>query len=187
MNNRTIVGLFVCGTLLAGSTSAAQRWGNGPRPAAGACFYEYPDFQGRYFCARAGEDQEPDRPADGERGGRGGAARVPAGRCAGVPAVACGVRAVLRLRLVGLKILKIAGGIDGVRPDKVGLGGQAVPSTGTQADLQRIVDGIRRRLLLVQIEEVTERARYSVGTHAASQIGGGDLGVTRLVDVFELK
>src|SRR5438309_1728295 len=56
MNNRTIMVLFVCGTFLAGSASAAQRWGTGPRPDAGACFYEYPNFQGRYFCARAGED-----------------------------------------------------------------------------------------------------------------------------------
>src|SRR2546423_672667 len=47
MKNRTIVGLLVCGTLLTGSASAAQRWGMGPRPDAGACFYEYPNFQGR--------------------------------------------------------------------------------------------------------------------------------------------
>jgi hypothetical protein len=33
----------------------AQRFGRGPTPGAGACFYEDPDFQGEYFCVRAGD------------------------------------------------------------------------------------------------------------------------------------
>ena len=40
---------------------------------------------------------------------------------AGVPAIARRIGAVLRLRLVGLKVLEIAGGIDGMRPDEVRL------------------------------------------------------------------
>ena len=33
----------------------AQRFGRGPTPGAGACFYQDPDFQGEYFCVRAGD------------------------------------------------------------------------------------------------------------------------------------
>ncbi|HEV8396221.1 MAG TPA: peptidase inhibitor family I36 protein [Vicinamibacterales bacterium] len=33
----------------------AQRFGRGPTPNAGACFYRDPDFQGEYFCVRAGD------------------------------------------------------------------------------------------------------------------------------------
>ena len=33
----------------------AQRFGRGPTPGAGACFYRDPDFQGEYFCVRAGD------------------------------------------------------------------------------------------------------------------------------------
>jgi hypothetical protein len=33
----------------------AQRFGHGPTPGAGACFYQDPDFQGEYFCVRAGD------------------------------------------------------------------------------------------------------------------------------------
>jgi hypothetical protein len=36
----------------------AQRFGRGPTPGSGACFYENPDFQGDYFCVRAGEAVE---------------------------------------------------------------------------------------------------------------------------------
>jgi hypothetical protein len=36
----------------------AQRFGRGPTPGAGACFYEDPDFQGDYFCVRAGDAVE---------------------------------------------------------------------------------------------------------------------------------
>jgi hypothetical protein len=33
----------------------AQRFGRGPTPGNGACFYENPNFEGDYFCIRAGE------------------------------------------------------------------------------------------------------------------------------------
>jgi len=56
MCNRTIFALIASGTLLAVPASAAQRWGRGPVPDAGACFYQQPNYQGRYFCAREGED-----------------------------------------------------------------------------------------------------------------------------------
>ena len=36
----------------------AQRFGRGATPNAGACFYEDPDFQGDYFCIRAGDAVE---------------------------------------------------------------------------------------------------------------------------------
>ena len=36
----------------------AQRFGRGPTPGAGACFYEDPDFEGEYFCIRAGDRVE---------------------------------------------------------------------------------------------------------------------------------
>jgi hypothetical protein len=41
--------------LAASSTASAQRWGRGPTPDAGACFYEDANFRGDYFCARTGE------------------------------------------------------------------------------------------------------------------------------------
>jgi len=56
MLNRTIVALLASGTVLTVPAFAAQRWGYGPVPHAGACFYEQPNYRGRYFCARTGED-----------------------------------------------------------------------------------------------------------------------------------
>lgn len=50
-----VVGLTICG---AASTASAQQWGRGAYPQAGACFYEDINFNGRYFCARAGEGAE---------------------------------------------------------------------------------------------------------------------------------
>jgi hypothetical protein len=41
--------------LAASSTASAQRWGHGPTPGAGACFYQDANFRGDYFCARSGE------------------------------------------------------------------------------------------------------------------------------------
>jgi hypothetical protein len=57
MHNKTIC-LFalLSGVTLLATPARAQRWGREPTPDAGACFYEYPNFGGRYFCARAGED-----------------------------------------------------------------------------------------------------------------------------------
>ena len=56
MLNRTIFALLASGTLLAAPASAGQRWGRGPSPDAGACFYQLPNYRGSYFCARVGED-----------------------------------------------------------------------------------------------------------------------------------
>lgn len=42
---------------LASTSLPAQiRWGRGPVPRSGACFYEDADFRGQYFCVRRGED-----------------------------------------------------------------------------------------------------------------------------------
>jgi len=48
-------------TLVAGQAEA-QRWGRESTPRSGACFYRDANFQGEYFCLRAGE--EVDVPAD---------------------------------------------------------------------------------------------------------------------------
>jgi hypothetical protein len=56
MKNRTILVLLASAPLLTSPAFAGQRWGQGPTPDAGVCFYEYPDFRGRYFCARPGDD-----------------------------------------------------------------------------------------------------------------------------------
>jgi len=42
----------------AASTASAQQWGRGAYPGAGACFYEDINYNGRYFCTRAGEAAE---------------------------------------------------------------------------------------------------------------------------------
>jgi hypothetical protein len=48
---------FVAAALCAGlaDLAEAQRFGRGLIPGAGACFYRDPDFQGEYFCVRAGD------------------------------------------------------------------------------------------------------------------------------------
>src|SRR5262245_12021581 len=56
MFNRTIIALLAGATLLAIPATAAPRWGSGPVPRAGACFYEHPNYRGRYFCGRPGEE-----------------------------------------------------------------------------------------------------------------------------------
>lgn len=43
---------------MAASTASAQQWGRGAYPQAGACFYEDINYNGRYFCTRAGEGAE---------------------------------------------------------------------------------------------------------------------------------
>jgi len=45
--------VVLCGALV--DFAEAQRFGRGQTPAAGACFYEDIDFQGDYFCIRAGD------------------------------------------------------------------------------------------------------------------------------------
>jgi len=57
MVNRTIHALFVVAVLLAvPSAATAQRWGHGPFPGSGACFFQDVDFRGEYFCVGAGEN-----------------------------------------------------------------------------------------------------------------------------------
>jgi hypothetical protein len=46
-----LAGLFVVG----GTQAEAQRWGRPNAPRSGACFYRDANFQGDYFCLRAGE------------------------------------------------------------------------------------------------------------------------------------
>ncbi len=53
---RTACVLSASVLLLAMSSAAeAQRWGQGPYPREGACFYKDSDFHGEYFCAGAGD------------------------------------------------------------------------------------------------------------------------------------
>ena len=42
-------------TTLAATPADAQRWGRPNAPRSGACFYRDANFQGEYFCVRAGE------------------------------------------------------------------------------------------------------------------------------------
>ena len=47
-----MAGLF---TTFAATQADAQRWGRPNAPRSGACFYKDANFQGEYFCVRAGE------------------------------------------------------------------------------------------------------------------------------------
>jgi len=47
-----IAGLF---TTLGAAEARAQRWGRPDAPRSGACFYRDANFQGEYFCVRAGD------------------------------------------------------------------------------------------------------------------------------------
>ncbi len=56
MRVRAAVGFFLGGFLVFGLGSAsAQNWGRPETPRSGACFYENPNFRGRYFCASIGD------------------------------------------------------------------------------------------------------------------------------------
>src|SRR5882724_8716500 len=55
MRRYSAASLFAAGFLLAGLGSAfGQSWGRPEIPRSGACFYEHPNFGGRYFCAEIG-------------------------------------------------------------------------------------------------------------------------------------
>ena len=96
--------------------------------------------------------------------------------------------AVLCLRLVGNEVLKIAGYIDRVRPDKVGLRRQSVPIIHLQAGLQRVINGVRQGFFFVQIfREIREVSRNAQIAHTIRQIGCRDLRLARLVDIQGLK
>jgi hypothetical protein len=54
--NRWMTAAVVAAMCAASANRAeAQRFGRGPTPGAGACFYENPNFEGDYFCIRAGD------------------------------------------------------------------------------------------------------------------------------------
>src|SRR5438067_27652 len=61
MKNRIILALMASSTLIAGPAAAGQRWGNGPLPDSGACFYENPNFRGRNDRRDRGESNVPGR------------------------------------------------------------------------------------------------------------------------------
>jgi len=48
--------LGIAGVAVASAAAGQIRWGRGPVPRTGACFYEDADFRGQYFCVRRGED-----------------------------------------------------------------------------------------------------------------------------------
>ncbi len=48
--------LLACVAGVAPSADAQPRFGQGPQPRAGACFYEDANFRGDYFCVTAGEE-----------------------------------------------------------------------------------------------------------------------------------
>ncbi len=39
-----------------GADPGQVRWGSGPMPQAGVCFFDDTNFRGQYFCVRSGED-----------------------------------------------------------------------------------------------------------------------------------
>src|SRR5262245_23927291 len=56
MANRLTTAGVAIGVLIASAAAASdQKWGYGPTPRSGACFYKDKDFNGDYFCARSGE------------------------------------------------------------------------------------------------------------------------------------
>src|SRR5262245_33668274 len=56
MSVRTPVWLIAASlTLLPSALQAQIRWGQGPSPRAGACFYRDVNFRGEYFCIPRGE------------------------------------------------------------------------------------------------------------------------------------
>ena len=54
--SRSMTTAFMLGAacLITVAPAYAQRWGRGPTPRAGVCFYEDINYGGRYFCSTAG-------------------------------------------------------------------------------------------------------------------------------------
>jgi hypothetical protein len=50
-----VLGLAGAFATFAPTPAEAQRWGRPTAPRDGACFYQHADFQGEYFCVRAGD------------------------------------------------------------------------------------------------------------------------------------
>lgn len=53
---RSMFVTFALAVLVSTGLTAQIRWGRGPVPRLGACFYEDADFRGQYFCVGRGED-----------------------------------------------------------------------------------------------------------------------------------
>src|SRR5882762_1123772 len=126
--------------------------------------------------------------------------KAPANIEAGVSAVGTGDGAVLGLGLIGKEFLQVAGRVEGVRPNKICLRRQTMPATHPQAGLQSMVDGIGRRLLLIEIKEIGVVAWDAVAAHGATRTGlssncrgpirtvrSKNLGCAWLIDIVELK
>lgn len=57
MDRKMVRVLLASGLMLgAPSMALAQRWGHGPFPREGVCFFRDPNFHGEYFCAEAGDN-----------------------------------------------------------------------------------------------------------------------------------
>ena len=54
--NRRLIFVACFAMIAASSTVSAQRWGRGPLPRDGACFYKDSDFHGEYFCLSGGSE-----------------------------------------------------------------------------------------------------------------------------------
>jgi len=52
------LGLAALAVSLGAAPVWAQRWGSGRPPRDGACFYRHADYEGDYFCLRAGESSD---------------------------------------------------------------------------------------------------------------------------------
>lgn len=55
MRRMTTALLLGAAFLIGVAPAYAQRWGRGPTPRSGVCFYEDINYGGRYFCSPAGE------------------------------------------------------------------------------------------------------------------------------------
>jgi len=55
MSRTLLLAAFVA-VVVASSTVSAQRWGRGPFPVDGACFFKDTDFHDDYICVRGGEE-----------------------------------------------------------------------------------------------------------------------------------
>src|SRR5262249_26656044 len=116
---------------------------------------------------------------------------------AGIAAIALRERAVLRLRLIGLEVFEIAGSVDRMRPDKIGLRREAVPGVHLQAGLKGVIHRVGGGFFLIEVEEIGRNsARHTVARRAINLVGDvwdtrqirrSDLCLARLVDIQELK
>src|SRR5437868_6784727 len=99
--------------------------------------------------------------------------------------------AIVRLGGIRHKVLAIAGVVNRVRPGVIQSGDQTVPTVYAKAGLQGVVIGVRGTFLIIDIEGGRRRREYSWNTTivntVASEIGGGDLSLSRLVDIAETK